>query len=329
MVALRPLALVLFAAGLVVAGLVACDPAPPGPIVPGTACPMFPTDSHWHADISRLPVHARTADYVRSIGTTSSLKADFGSGSWNGGPIGIPWQAVPGAQPDVPIRFAYDDESDAGPYPIPPDALIEGGPASDGDRHILLVEKDSCTLYEIFDAHRRPDGSWDAGSGAVFNLRSNGLRPPGWTSADAAGLPILPGLVRWDETEAARVAGTPIPHAIRITVPTSQRAYLWPARHQAGSTTSTAAPPMGLRLRLKASVPEGEFPTSVRPIIQALKTYGAIVADNGSPWFISGVPDERWDNDDLATLRSISGTDFEAVDATSLMVSPDSGQAGP
>lgn len=329
MTVLRPLALLFFTAGLVAMSLVACDPAPSGPVVPGTACRMFPSDSHWHSDVSALPVHPSSNAFVASIGASGRLKADFGSGLWNGGPIGIPWVVVPGSQPLVPINFAYQDESDAGPYPIPPDAPIEGGPNSTGDRHILIVAKDSCQLYEVFDARRQSDGSWQAGSGARWNLGSNQLRPAGWTSADAAGLPILPGLVRWDEVEAARTSATPIRHAIRITVPRSQRSYLWPARHQAGSTTEPGVPPMGLRLRLKSSVDEAVFPAAVRPIIRALKTYGAIVADNGSPWFISGVPDERWNNDELSTLRSVVGSDFEAVDASSLMVSANSGQARP
>lgn len=298
------------------AGLSACDGT-----VPGTACPSFPNTSHWHADVRSLPVRPNSAALVNSVGAGSRLKADFGSGLWNGGPIGIPYTVVPANQARVAVSFDYADESDPGPYPVPADALVEGGPQSTGDRHVLVVDQGSCHLYEMFDAHSLADGSWHAGSGADWDLRSNALRPAGWTSADAAGLPILPGLVRYDEVAAGRVD-----HAIRITVPVSRRAYLWPATHQAGSTTSVDAPAMGERFRLKASVDPAAFPASVRPIVVALKTYGGIVADNGAAWFMSGAPDERWDNTALRSLATISGSDLEAVDASSLMLSPTSGQ---
>jgi hypothetical protein len=297
--------------------LTACDA-----LVPGTSCPMFPGSSHWRADVSDLPVRTNSAAIVSTVGATAGLKADFGSGLWDGGPIGIPYVVVPPDQPRVPVSFDYDDESDPGPYPVPPDAPIEGGPDADGDRHVLLVDEGACRLHELYDAHPQPDGSWHAGSGATWDLRSNALRPAGWTSADAAGLPILPGLVRYDEVAAGKVE-----HAIRLTVPVSRRSYLWPARHQAGSTSSVDAPAMGQRFRLKASVDPATFPAEVRPIIVALQTYGAVVADNGSAWFMSGVPDERWDNDALQTLRRIKGVDFEAIDAGGLQVSPDSGEA--
>lgn len=297
--------------------LTACQP-----MVPGTDCPMFPASSHWHADVRSLPVRSNSASLVATVGASAPLKADFGSGLWDGGPIGIPYVVVPGTQPKVPVTFDYDDESDPGPYPVPPDAPIEGGSAADGDRHILVVDEGACRLYELYDAHPAARGGWTAGSGAVWDLRSNALRPAGWTSADAAGLPILPGLVRYDEVAAGR-----IDHAIRMTVPVSRTTYLWPARHQAGSTSSANAPAMGQRFRLKASVREADFPTSVRPIIVALKTYGAINADNGAPWYLSGVPDPRWDNDDLATLGRIDGSDFEAIDASGLMVTAGSGEA--
>jgi hypothetical protein len=283
---------------------------------------MFPADSHWHADVRGLPVRANSDAMVARVGATAALKADFGSGLWDGGPIGIPFVVVPGTQPKVPISFQYAGESDPGPYPIPPDAPIEGGPSATGDRHVIVVDRDACRLYEVFNARRGTDGSWRAGSGATWDLRSNALRPAGWTSADAAGLPILPGLVRYDEVAAGKVE-----HAIRMTVPVSRTSYVWPARHQAGSTGDTSAPPMGQRFRLKASVDESTFPAQVRPIIRALKVYGAINADNGSPWYITGVPDERWDNDALQTLRRIKGSDFEAIDATPLRVSAHSGQA--
>lgn len=305
------------AAAVVAALLTSCEA-----LVPGTSCPMFPATSHWHADVSALPVRTNSTAIVAAVGANAGLKADFGSGLWDGGPIGIPYVVVPGDQPRVDVTFDYDDESDPGPYPVPADAPIEGGPDADGDRHILIVDEGACRLHELYDAHPQPDGSWHAGSGATWDLRSNALRPAGWTSADAAGLPILPGLVRFDEVAAGKVE-----HAIRLTVPVSRRSYLWPARHQAGSTTDVNTPAMGQRFRLKASVDPATFPAEVRPIIVALKTYGAVVADNGSAWFMSGVPDERWDNDALQTLRRIKGSDFDAVDAAGLQLSPDSGEA--
>ncbi len=307
----------MLVATVVALGLTGC-----GPLVPGTDCPMFPASSHWHAKVGDLPVRTNSASVISTVGATAGLKADFGSGLWDGGPIGIPYVVVPAGQPKVAVTFDYDDESDPGPYPIPADPPIEGGADAEGDRHILIVDAGSCLLYELYDAHPTATSAWSAGSGAIWDLRSNALRPAGWTSADAAGLPILPGLVRYDEV----AAGT-VPHAIRMTVPVSRTSYLWPARHQAGSTSSTNAPAMGQRFRLKASMDEATFPASVRPIIVALKTYGAINADNGSAWYLSGAPDERWNNDDLATLRRIKGSDFEAIDASGLMVSSDSGEA--
>jgi len=292
--------------------------APPG----APNCPMTPANSYWRADVSHLPVAPRSAAWVTTEGPTAGLKADFGSGLWDGGPIGIPYTTVPGTQAKVKVTFQYAGESDKGPYPIPADAPIEGGAASTGDRHVLVVDRDACKLYETYDSHRNANGSWNAGSGAVYDLRSNALRPAGWTSADAAGLPILPGLVRYDE-----VASGIISHAIRMTVPTTQTTYVWPARHQAGSTASLNAPPMGAWFRLKASVNPAAFDPAVRPIIVALQHYGAIVADNGSAWYLSGVPDARWNNDLLHTLGTIKGSDFEAVDSTSLIVDPNSGQA--
>lgn len=299
-------------------GLAGCQAS-----LPGTGCPSFPANSHWHASVGSLPVLSNSTQLVNTVGSTKALKADFGSGLWDGGPIGIPYVVVPAGQPKVPVSFDYDDESDPGPYPIPANAPVEGGPSADGDRHVIVLDKGTCQLYELFDAHPVTGGaSWTAGSGATWDLRSNQLRPAGWTSSDAAGLTILPGLVRYDEVAAGK-----IDHAIRMTVPVSRKAYLWPARHQAGSTTNDNAPAMGERFRLKASVDEANYPAQVRPIIVALKTYGAIVADNGSAWFLSGVPDERWDNDALRALGSIKGSDFEAVDASGMQVSPDSGQA--
>ena len=305
---------------------VACEPPPPPPggakrLPDAPNCPMFPADSHWGADVSRLPVEPRSSTWVASAGAGSPLHADFGSGTWNGGPIGIPYVTVAGDQPRAAITFEYDDESDPGPYPIPADPPIEGGPNSSGDRHVLVVDRDQCRLWETFATYPNGDGTWRAGSGATWDLRSNALRPVPWTSADAAGLPILPGLVRYDEIATGR-----IDHAIRITLNRTDRRYIWPARHQAGSGNADNAP-MGARVRLKASFNETGYPQSAQVILRALKRYGAIVADNGSSWFISGAPHPSFDNDVLHTLRNVKGSAFEFVDASSLMVHPDSGQA--
>ena len=312
----RRTALVATAAAI---GLVAAACHAP---IPGTSCTAFPDNSFWRADVSGLPVHTRSAAWVSSVGSSRGAHADFGSGLWDGGPIGIPFDVVPGTQAKVPVSFDYADESDPGPYPIPPSPHIEGGAGSSGDRHVLVVDKDACKLYETWSTYPNGNGGWNAGSGAVFDLRSNATRPAGWTSADAAGLPILPGLVQYDE-----VANGQVQHAIRITIPRSSQAYIWPARHQAGSTTDPNVPPMGAWFRVKASVDENRFDPFVRPIIRALKTYGGIVADNGSGWYLSGVPDERWDNDQLATLSRLVGTDWEAVDTRTLVVDPNSWQA--
>ncbi|MCU1351540.1 MAG: hypothetical protein JWM05_749 [Acidimicrobiales bacterium] len=306
-------------AALVLAPLLtACDPG----VVGAPGCPAFPADSHWHTKVTTLPALTRSAAMVAIVGASRRVHADFGSGTWDGGPIGIPFTTVAGTQPRVAVSFDYADESDPGPYPIPSDAPIEGGPSATGDRHVLVVDRDRCRLYELYDAHRTGPSTWHAGSGAVWDLRSNALRPNGWTSADAAGLPILPGLVTYDEVRSGTVA-----HAIRLTVPVSRKAAVWPARHQAGSTTAADAPPMGQRFRLRPGVNPAAFPASVRPIIVALQTYGGIVADNGSAWFLSGAPDARWNNDDLSTLGRLTGADFAAVDGTRLRVSDGSGQA--
>ncbi|MBS1848923.1 MAG: hypothetical protein JST73_11665 [Actinobacteria bacterium] len=295
------------------------------PTVPGTSCESFPPNSFWHTPISKQPTLSNSAAMVDFVGATKALHADFGSGLWDGGPIGIPFVAVPGTQPGLPVTFEYADESDQVGYPIPANPPIEGGAQSTGDRHILMVDKDACRLYELYSAYPPAGGSgWTAGSGATWDLKSNALRPAGWTSADAAGLAILPGLVTYDEVAAGTVT-----HPIRMTVPVSRTAYVWPARHEAGSTTNVNAPRMGERFRLRSSVDPSTFPAQVRPIIVALQTYGAIVADNGSAWYLSGAPDPRWDNDQLATLSALKGGDFEAVDASSQMVSPDSGEAHP
>jgi len=285
-------------------------------------CPLFPADNIWNTTIDHLPVHPLSDAYIDTIGRDEGFHPDFGSGIWppdDGGPIGIPYVVVPANQPKVPIDFYYPGESDPGPYPIPPNAPIEGGPDSGGDRHILIVQEETCLLYEIYDAHPRTDGGWDAGSGAVFDLQSNELRPAGWTSADAAGLPILPGLVRYDE-----VAAGVITHALRFTAPETQRAFVWPARHFASDLTDTRYPPMGQRFRLRAGYDLSGFDPQIQVILRAMQRYGIILADNGSPWYVSGAPDERWDNDILHQLDRLTGNDFEAVDVSSLMADPDS-----
>ena len=295
-------------------------PAVEVPAIAG--CTVLPADNIWNARVDTLPVDPHSAEYIGTIGADTGLHPDFGSGLWDGGPIGIPFVVVPGAQPLVPIAFDYDDESDAGPYPIPPDPPIEGGPESDGDRHVLVLDRDRCLLYETWSTYPHEGGGWYAGSGAVFDLRSNALRPDTWTSADAAGLPILPGLVRYDE-----VATGVIRHAIRFTAARTRHAYVWPARHYASSSTDPARPPMGQRFRLKAAFDLSPFSAEVRAILLAMKLYGLVLADNGSNWFISGTPDERWDNDVLRALSLVKGHDFEAVDVSGLMTDPDSGQS--
>lgn len=309
--------------------LAACAPAPTpstppptGPTRPSSPsigpCPLFPGDNVWHADVRRLVVHPRSADWRSTVGAGRGLKADFGSGTWDGGPIGIPFTRVGAGQSPARISFGYDDESDPGPYPVPVDAPVEHG----SDHHVIVVDDSTCRLYELFDATRTSATTWTAGSGATWDLRSNALRPAGWTSADAAGLAILPGLVRYEEVAAGR-----IDHAVRFTAPVTQRSYLWPARHQAGSTSSATAPPMGAMFRLRADFDTSRLGPQARVVAEALKTHGMVLADNGSAWYLSGAPDERWNNDDLRTLGSITGADLDAVDTSASMVSPDSGQA--
>ena len=299
-------------------------PGSTSPIIGG--CEIFPSDNIWNSAVDDLPLHPNSANYIAAIGAEQGLHADFGSGVWPPGsdsPIGIPFIEVPGSQPKVPIDFIrWPKESDPGPYPVPPDAPIEGGPNADGDRHVLVLERDNCILYEMYNAFPQGDGRWEAANGAVFDLKSHDLRPDGWTSADAAGLPILPGLVRFDEVTSGEIR-----HAIRFTAPETQAARLWPARHDASNLTGTNYPPMGLRLRLKSEYDISGFSPQVKVILQAFKIYGLILADNGSSWYISGVPDERWVNEMLHEIDVISGADFEAVDVSSLMVDPDSGRA--
>lgn len=282
-------------------------------------CPVAPPDSVWRTRVDRLPVSARSAAYVNSIGWQKELHADFGSGTWEGAPLGIPITSVPAGSPSMKVSFDYSEESDKGPYHVPADALVEGGSQATGDRHVIALDKAACKVYELYNA-RPSRGGWHAGSGAIFDLNSNTLRPAGWTSADAAGLPILPGLARYDEAASGNIN-----HALRITVPRSQQAYLWPARHEASNSTDKSLPPMGLRLRLKANVDISKLPPQAKVIAQALKSYGAIVADNGSAWYVSGTQDDRWNNDALHKLAALRGSDFEAVDVSGLQKTRNSG----
>ena len=285
----------------------AAAPARPVPQIAG--CPVFTPSDAFNRDVSALPVHARSADWVRSIGTSRRLHPDFGSGSF--GNYGIPITVAARGQRRVPVRYdAYGAESDPGPFPIPPAARIEGG----SDRHVLVVQRGTCRLVELYGA-RRAGAGWVAESGATWSLRAPRARPAGWTSADAAGLPILPGLARPDEASS-----TAIRHALRFTVPRTQRAYLAPARHAASRDADPALPPMGARLRLKAGYPLTGLRGQARAIAVALKRYGMIVADNGSPWFVSGAADRRWDDAEIDALKTIPGTAFEAVDTGARLV---------
>ncbi len=276
-----------------------------GPTVPGArACPIFPASNVWNKPVDRLPVAANSDAMIQSIGADDNVHPDFGS--YLG--YGIPYTVVSGKRtPKVKVSFEYSDESDRVGYPIPEHPNQEAS----GDGHILLVDKDACRLYELFDASGSGD-DWKAGSGAVWNLRSNRLRPDGWTSADAAGLPILPGLVRYDE-----VAAGAIRHALRFTAESTAKAHIYPARHDAGESGSSL-PPMGLRVRLKASVDISGHSKHARVILRALKTYGMILADNGSNWFISGASDHRYRDDELRDLKDIKGSDFEVVDTSGM-----------
>jgi len=263
-------------------------------------CTVFPSDNAWNADISGLPTHPNSDGFVDWIGRDTHLHADFGD------TFGIPYVVVPGTQPKVPCNFDYADESDPGPYPIPPDAPLEDG----GDSHVLVIDGDACVLYEMFAASTSNGGaSWDAGSGAIWDLKTNSTRPAGWTSADAAGLPIFPGLARYDEAVTKGV----IDHALRFTVSDSQAAYIAPASHYASNTTNPDAPPMGLRFRMKAGYDCSGYSQEAQVFCTAFKKYGLIVADNGSDWYISGAPDPQWDNEALDDLKQITGDAFEAV----------------
>ncbi|HWD37516.1 MAG TPA: hypothetical protein VG944_01595 [Fimbriimonas sp.] len=269
----------------------------------------FPADNAWNTPVDHWQVDANSSQLIASIGANTGLHPDFGA-NWDGGPFGIPYMVVSGTQAKVPMTFDYADESDKGPYPFPPEAPIEGGASSNGDRHVLIIDRDHKTLYETWSSYPQNGGtSWNCGSGAKFDLTSDKLRPAGWTSADAAGLPIFPGLVRYDEVVNLKA----INHALRFTVAHTQKAYISPARHYASSDTNPNLPPMGMRVRLKASFDIAPYSANVQVILKALKKYGMIVADNGSNWYISGAPDARWNDDELGQLKGIKGANFEVV----------------
>jgi hypothetical protein len=278
------------------------DQSEPGTAV--TRLQVFPSDNPWNIDISGDPVDPNSDNLIASIGNEVHLHPDFGT-VWEGEPIGIPYNVVGKDQPLVNVSFYYSDESDPGPYPIPPGALVESG----SDRHVLVVDTFQLKLYELFDAQRNRDNSWSAGSGVIFDLTSNVLRPDTWTSADAAGLPIFPGLVRYDEV----VEKGEISHALRFTVQHTRNAFIHPATHAASSSNDPGYPPMGMRVRLKAGFDITGFSPHVQVILKALKKYGMFVADNGSNWFISGAPDPRWNDDELGQLKTIAGNNFEVV----------------
>jgi hypothetical protein len=290
-------------------GLPAASGAPPR--IAG--CQVFPSDNPWNQRVDRLPVAAHSAQMIARIGLQTALHPDFGT-VWDGAPNGIPYTLVSSRTRRVRVRFLYASESDRGRYPIPRNPRIEGGPHASGDRHVLLIDRSNCTDYELYDAVPHNHGSsWTAGSGAIFNLRSDHLRPAGWTSADAAGLPIFPGLARYSE-----VAAGAIDHALRFTADCTGSRYVYPARHIASSCSGPFAPPMGLRVRLKASVDIAGLPYQARVIARALQLYGMILADNGSSWYISGAPDPRWNDSALHELDRLNGSDFEVVDTSSL-----------
>lgn len=282
------------------------------PAAKASQCPVFPRSNQWNLPVDKLPVATNSNALVNSIGAEKPVHADFGSGTYGGGPIGIPYTNVSPHRRKVHVSFQYADESDKGPYPIPRNVPIEGGRRSTGDRHAILVDRTHCRLYELYALYPT-SGGWKAGSGAIWNMRSNHLRPKTWTSADAAGLPIFPGLARW-----AQARHGSINHALRFTVPETRRAFIYPARHYASSNTDRNLPAMGQRFRLKASFDISGFPKQSRIVLRALKRYGMIVADNGSSWFISGAPSPGWNNDDLHQLGRVTGRDFEAVDTSSL-----------
>lgn len=283
-----------------------------------TTCSEFPANNWWHADVRRLPVHPRSRQWLSHMSTDRDLHPDFGPSYGAGPDYGIPITVVGRQHRKVRVRFLYRDESDRVRYPLGADTRIEGGRSSDGDRHAVIVERGSCRLYELF-ALRKSNGRWRAGSGAVWSLRGNKLRPDGWTSADAAGLPILPGLLRWNEVRAGQVD-----HAIRFTTDVTSRWHLWPARHDAGATSSRSYPPMGARFRLRASYRPAGLSRHARIAVRAMKKHGLVLADNGSPWFFQGEQNRRWPRRMIEDLKTIPASAFVAVDTSSLKIRNDS-----
>jgi hypothetical protein len=298
----------------VLAASIAAAVASGHPVTGAAKCQVFPRNNPWNRRVDKLPLVRNSDAIVRSIGGGGSVHADFGSGLYDGAPIGIPSTTVSKRQKKVHVSFDYADESDKGPYPIPANAPIEGGRSSDGDRHVIVVDRDACKLYELYAAYPQNGGeSRKAGSGAIWSLRSNKVRQVTWTSADAAGLPILPGLARYEDMKKGG-----IDHALRFTASRTRKAFIYPARHYASSLTDPDLPAMGQRLRLKATFNVNGFPTQARAVLTALKRYGMILADNGSSWFITGAPNRGWSNDDLHTLGRVKGSDFEVVDTSKL-----------
>jgi hypothetical protein len=312
----RRLVVTALAAALATGGVASAAPAPQrtASVVPvaGTACRPFPADNYWNTDIRSLPVDPRSATWLSHMSTGRTLHPDFGPSYGDGPDYGIPVTVVGRYHRKVRVRFDYASESDRVRYPFGRDTRIEGGRGSSGDKHAIVVDRARCRLYETWNTRVR-HGRWRAGSGAVWSLSSNRLRPDGWTSADAAGLPILPGLLRWNEVKAGRVD-----HAIRFTTDVTSRHHLWPARHDAGSTASWAYPPMGARFRLKAGFDAGGFSARARVVITAMKTYGLVLADNGSPWFFTGERNRNWPPALVDELKRIPASAFEAVDTSSL-----------
>ena len=285
-------------------------------------CPVFPADNVWNTDISGLPVDSHSAAWMASMNSASiNLHPDFGPSGDPSNPYGMPYTVVSPAHALVNVSFQYRGESDAGPYPFGTDTPIEGGATSNGDRHAIMVNPATCTLYELFDAHYNSSGS-SAGSGAIWNLNSNALRPAGWTSADAAGLPILPGLLRYDEVQSGSIT-----HAIRMTAQSTDTSFIWPARHQAGTSSNPNLPPMGARFRLNADFDISGYSPQAQVVLRAMQHYGLILADNGSNWYFGGTADQGWPISLVDELKHVPASAFNAVDESSLTVDANSGQA--
>lgn len=320
----KALPALLFVGGLGVSTFVVPSAAlsPPDPEKPiaKTQCSEFPADNWWHADVSALPVHARSSAWLSHMSTDVDLHPDFGPSYGDGPNYGIPITVVDRNHRRVKVSFYYGSESDKVRYPLGKDTRIEGGRGSDGDRHAIVVDRSRCKLYEVYDA-REVDGKWRGGSGAVWSLERHKLRPDGWTSADAAGLPILPGLLRWNEVKTDR-----IDHAIRFTTDETSNYHLWPARHHAGSTDDLDYPPMGARFRLRSTFDASGLSPYAQRVVAAMKKYGLVLADNGSPWYFQGEQHRKWPDQLIEDLKQIPADQFVAVDTSSLQVSPDSAQ---